>query len=183
MKLLYIYCFLLSIVILVLGCTPRLSVEEYDNWLLENKNRLESRVKCDGAEILLEYVPVSFNMAKKSISKEDIREEVIMTVVLPDNSSMKEDPAIFNSYTELFLPEDVFLIQGKDTVPCIVAQAEAGLMYNSQRRVVLLFKSMLKRNGDEVRILYTDHIFSCKEKLLFEFPELKISELPQIKKI
>lgn len=182
MKLIYINSLLLSILTLLPGCTPQLSMEEYDNWLKENKSKLESRIKCDGADILLEYVPVSFNMAKKNISEKEIMEEVIMTVTLPDNSSLKEDPSILNSYTELFLPEDVFLIHGKDTVPCVVAQAEAGLMHISQRRIVLLFESMLKKNDAEVRILYTDQIFSCKEKLMFEFPELKISELPQIKK-
>lgn len=161
-----------------------LNLQEYDAWLKENKSNLESELQCNNIKFKMEYVPVEFNKIKKSIEDEsDLKEEFILNIDLPDYHNIKSEPEVLFNYTELFMPEELLLIQGVDTINCLSTILESGLP-NSEAyfKIIVLFNGKLKQNSDKVSIEYQDNLFNCNQVLKFDFSKLNISKLPKIKK-
>lgn len=171
------------IFILSISSCNHLSVDKYQVWLNENKGIFESSIYCNNTKMKLEYIPTEIIKFRSGLEDEDINEEFIFTITLDVGNPLIKDPSTLNQYLELFINEDLKLIQGKDTIPCSYSLLEAGLINDNNRvfKTMLFFEEKLKRNSSEIKVIYSDKILSCRENILFDFPELKISQLPKIK--
>jgi len=160
-----------------------MSINEYESWLSTNKKILEADFSCNNqTSFKLEYVPIEFNRIKIGIN-EDLNEEFILTIEVPKDHNIVSDPSILFSYTELYLYEELKLVQGQDTLTCASTILEAGLTNNQGIfKIIILFNGQLKKNSKSIKVLYDDHLFGCNKQIEFSYPDLKITKLPKIKK-
>lgn len=162
------------------ACVPSLSKEEYQKWLTANKETLTARASCGPTNFTLEYIPAALTAQRAGSDDPDtFKEEFIFqaeqTVL---TTGFVES---FQIYADMYMPEDFVLIQGRDSLPCMAAQTVNSSLAAVSRQMILLFDGKLLRNGNAVKVLYKDQVFGCKSPVLFEFKELDIRKLPNLK--
>jgi len=173
----YILLFMAVLWAMVSGCRQALTPDEYRIWIQKNQKLLVAEAACNDLRFVLEYIPGELETHRNQ-GRVDT-EKFILTVNRQDRA--RGSARSFAVYAESQMAEDLSLIQGEDTIPCLAVQPEASFLDANSNRAIILFNARLSQNNKPVRVLYADKIFRCNQKLLFDFKNLRVKTLPTIK--
>ncbi len=182
------------------GCSKPLSIEEYLNRVQNSDYAVVTERSTAGMKIIVTYVPAKA-IAIMELMGEDIDERQheqranelesyhhLRVRFSPEQKGIdflkfgSNDPQISHQrlqHLNSFFNTDLTLIDGKDTLPCVLHHFERTYKLTGYGDVSLLFEKQHKGTVSNLQLIYNDQLFQLGE-LRFNIDSEKIHQLSKL---
>jgi len=175
-----------------------LSCEEYVKWTESNQSKLSVEREMDGFDFSLQYLPASYMLSKQvvqnkntnnKVSLEDfagihffnfrIRKQDKNGEVLRNELTSIEEYKERVEYYSFDFKNDIFLIQGNDTIPCEMSHFERAYDATPYCNIMVGFPSKEIIGNEDCTIVVHDKIFD-NGILKFRFEKNTFNSVPKL---
>jgi len=187
--------FSLGLIFLLVSCTKKLSIEAYKEWFVENKSTLSQKFNHGDYSYELQYIPVEIVLLRnnKEATVEELKSKLIENQsyqyynlkissksnsnFLKANLASKEEYYQRIAYYTTYAQSDIQLLDGTDTLSCMMYHFERNYGIQPHHTVLLGFT----KSGDGVNdktLLYNDQALGAKVRLKIKAEQLK--KIPEL---
>ena len=189
--------FLLIVVFLIVSCTNNLDRKDYLKWSKDyshniHKKKTVNHIFFDLQYKSSEYMAISENMEKEKIGEQDIRayddlQNFELNIGAEDKSKDILEYGLENKaqidkrlyYLSFPIQKDLLLIEGKDTLHCVMYHFLRSYDISKKRTLFISFEKSKGNKGPKTFIFNSDEFETGPVKIAFE--EKDLNELAKIK--
>lgn len=178
----------------------QLMPRDFVSWVRNRDNNLLQTIKHDKIEFSLQYKPKDYvaclEMKKNSLSAKELSEitselgeylyfDFTINILNYNNEFLKYNLIDDNQYQEKVkycafeMKKDIKLINGNDTLSCVLFHFERAFNIVSQGTFLLAFEN-LKNKNERVSFVYFDKLFNSGS-IKFDFESGCFTKIPQLK--
>lgn len=194
-----------STALMFTSCTPKqLGERQYLAWVEDTENGLKKEKKLDEYQYKVFYKPADYivfreiiNSGTKTIDEQQVqkrREELknfyqfnfdIVSAdgkvsVLQHNLSNQEEHAARVNYFVSHAQQDFILVEGADTMPCVLYHFEQTFGATPLNTISLGFEKKNPNTEGDIQLIFTNRLFNTGE-IKFLFPKSTINNIPKLK--
>ena len=175
-----------------------LNCEEFIKWTESNDNGLKVSREMDGFDFSLQFLPASYILSKQSLQSEvnnnsltvddyegvhyfnfRIRKESGNGEVLRNELTSLEDYRERVEYYAFDFKDDIFIVQGIDTIHCEMSHFERAYDATPFCNIMIGFPSKRINDNEDCTIVVHDKIFN-KGILKFRFAKNTFNSIPKL---
>lgn len=191
-------------ILLLFSCSrDKLTPGEYIHWVTDKSNGLLTETAIGSYTFFLQYKPLDYvslqerkgeNLVKDSLEKtkkelEDLQYYTFKIRSADNNEVMavqtENDPEYYSrlEYFMGVMQDDIVLVEGKDTLPCLLFHFERNYGLSPDNSFVLAFeKQKAQKNSSDRTLVFNDQVLgtgpvhlTIKGKSIDNIPELKLN--------
>ncbi len=196
--------FILIVAITACGNPKQLSSNEYIHWIEDSDNGLKKEKKLDDYQYKVLYKPADYivfreiiNSGAKAIDEEQVQKRINelanlyqfnfdvvsadgKTSVLQHNVSNQEEHAARINYFVSHAQQDFILVEGIDTMPCVLYHFEQTFGATPFNTISLGFERKNQKAEGDLQLIFTNRLFNTGD-IKFAFPKKTINNIPKLK--
>lgn len=200
----YIVAFLVSLILTIFACNKQknLSTDRYIKWVEDIENGLKKEKKIGDFSYRCFYKPASYIALRETVNSGNKIEPLTISkreselqklhqfnfdivskdgkhsVLVTGVNSQEEQSARVNYFVS-HAQQDFKLIQGQDTLPCVLYHFEQTFGLSPLNTIVLGFEKKENKEGD-LQLIYDSRLLNNGE-IKFLYTESKIKNIPRLK--
>lgn len=190
------------LLLLAYGCQSEKAVspEEYVRWVRDAENGLRITQAQNGFDFELQYKPHTYEALMqfshpKAVNQEQVNEHIDaikghqylnLTIssqqgenIIEQVASSDEGQADRQTYFLYGMRENLYLLQGQDTLPCLMFHQEQDPTNKSRKRFLLSFAGHTNTQNQGCKLLFEDAVLGTGPVSL-ELPAKRFENMPSI---
>lgn len=176
----------LWILVFLSACSHELPIQDYLQWVENEKNGLVVKRTLNSADIILQYQPLEYvallNLRQGSITKESVSAEIAgLSGYYYFSFKIKPSVAVDanQDYFNYQLGNNFHLIQGNDTLKCAFFHQESTRNFSPFLTFLLAFK-VDQPLIEDLTFQYTDEYFGLNI-IKFQIEKASLKNIPSLK--
>lgn len=185
--------FLFVLIYIAIGCgTSGLSPDKYLTWVSNPKNGLFKEIMAGDIKYAVQYKPLDYVILKRNSNigidaynkrYADYEEleyfDLLIDSTIKRKSNNKEYSSKITQYYSFEIQQDLFLIQGKDTLDCLFTQYDPSFGLRPYEKIVLAFQKRKESSDLGLKLFFDDKISG--QQVYFTIDEASLEQIPLIK--